>query len=66
MNCSSDDNKGSNQDCVDCKFMGTSIKYCHTEGDDFYTISGAGTNTKVPLDRIKWSEAKAGLLELCD
>lgn len=66
INCSSDDNSGSKQDCFDCTLMGAKAKYCHTEGNDFYTVTVAGQSQKIPLGKASWADTKADLQSICD
>lgn len=62
-NCSSDDDKGST-DCFDCDLFVTAT-YCHTDGDDFYTMTVAGQTENIPMEGESWEEIKAALQQVC-
>lgn len=67
MNCSSDDNKDSKQDCFNCSEMGgVTTKFCYTEGDNFYTLTAAGQSQKIPLQGATWEDVKKTLKEACN
>lgn len=64
--CSKDDDGGNKKDCFNCSMEGQTIKFCHTEGDDFYTMSAGGQSQEIPLDGDNWEETKDFLQELCE
>lgn len=64
--CSKDDDGGKKEDCFNCTEMGVTIKYCYTEGNDFYTVTFAGQTVEQPLNGESWSDIKEDLQELCD
>lgn len=61
-NCSSDDDNGG-ADCFDCELLGATL--CHTEGDDFYTITVQGHTENVPLEGESWEEIKSDMQDFC-
>lgn len=65
VNCSSDDDKGGGKDCIECNMIITA-KYCHVDGDDFYTVEVMGETESVPMDGESWADIKAGLQAACD
>lgn len=65
INCSSDDNDGGSNNCVECKQGGVTAKYCYNEGDNFYTMTVAGTSQKAPLAGQSWEDVKEVLKAAC-
>lgn len=63
--CSKDDD-GNSADCFDCKIQGSTVKYCYTSGDDFYTMTFMGQTQNVPTDGESWADIKETLQLLCD
>ena len=55
------------EDCFDCETIAGTAKYCHTEGEDTYTIefSGQTVDQDIP-EGTTWEELKIDLQEACN
>ena len=64
--CKKDDDD-SNTDCFDCTAAGVTSEICHTDGEDFYTISSGGQSYDQTIpDGTTWDEYKESLEAVCD
>ena len=61
------DDADNSTDCFDCTVQSISTEYCHTDGEDFYTVKFAGqtVNQTIP-EGTTWEEIKADYSEVCE
>lgn len=70
VSCSDDDDSSSEAanatDCFECTTIAGDMKYCYTEGDDYYTMTVMEIDTEMPLNGQSWEDTKQGLQMLCN
>ena len=63
--CKKDDDNGT--ECFDCTQATVTTEICHTDGDDFYTMTTDGNSVEQTIPSgITWSQMKATLTATCN
>ena len=55
------------EDCFDCETASATITYCHTDGEDVYTMKVLGQTVDQDIpEGTTWEELKSSLQEACN